>query len=313
MPNFLIVGAAKSGTTSLYQYLKQHPQIYMSPVKEPRFFSFENETLDFAGPGDEREIRSTITSLDRYRQLFAAVTTETAIGEASPPYLYIPGTPARIARHLPEAKIVAILRQPADRAYSNFMDKRWTGDEPHDDFSRAIDDEPRRIAENWSFSWHYVQRGYYYRQLRPFFDTFPRRQIRVFLFDELESDAASVLREILRFLEVDETFVPDVGVQYRISGEPKSQHVHDALRGENLIKSTVRSLLPESTRAALKARLFARNTTPQRISPEDHHRLTEGYRHDIEQLQDLLDRDLSAWLEAPSDEGEGGDYDRSPR
>lgn len=296
MPNFLIVGAAKSGTTSLYQYLKQHPQIYMSPVKEPRFFSFESATLDFSGPGDEREIHSTITSLEEYRRLFDGVTTEEAVGEASPPYLYVPNTPEKIADYVPEAKIIAILRQPADRAFSNYMDKRSSGDEPYAEFSRALDDESRRIAENWSFSWHYAARGYYHRQLKPFFETFPERQIRVFLFDDLESDAASVVREIFRFLEVDDSFSPNVEVRYRVSGAPKSEQVHRALRSSSLIKSVAKRVLPNSMRASAKARLQARNTVRQSISAEDRGRLNDLYREDIEQLQDLLDRDLARWL-----------------
>ena len=302
MPNFLIVGAAKSGTTSLYQYLKQHPEIYMSPVKEPRFFAFEGAAPDFAGPGDDRENRTTITTLEEYQKLFEGVTAERAIGEASPPYLYIPQTPQRIARHIPAAKLVAILRQPADRAFSNYLDKRSSGDEPHDEFSRALDDEPQRIAENWSFSWHYAARGYYHRQLRPYFETFPREQIRVFLYEELETDAAAVVKEIFRFLEVDDTFVPNVDVRYRVSGKPKSAQVHRALRSSSTIKSVVKKALPKSIRAATKARLQASNTVRQRITPEDRERLNSVFREDIEQLQALLDRDLSHWLVAEPSE-----------
>ena len=90
MPNFLIIGAAKSGTTALYHYLKQHPQIYMSPVKEPRFFAYEGEQLAFCGPGDQRIKDSSITDIDTYQLLFRDVLNETAIGEASPVYLCSP-------------------------------------------------------------------------------------------------------------------------------------------------------------------------------------------------------------------------------
>ena len=87
MPNFLIIGAAKSATTSLYVYLSQHPEIYMSPIKEPRFFAFEDEELNFCGPKDHWETNTTITRLEDYRALFDDVSHEKAIAEASPPYL----------------------------------------------------------------------------------------------------------------------------------------------------------------------------------------------------------------------------------
>src|SRR5688572_28750810 len=96
MPNFLIIGPAKSATTSVYHYLDQHPQIYMSPVKEPRFFAYEGEKPAFVGPGDEAFANSSITEIDAYRALFRGVTGEVAIGEASPNYLYIPKAPERI-------------------------------------------------------------------------------------------------------------------------------------------------------------------------------------------------------------------------
>lgn len=298
MPTFLVIGAAKSGTTSLLEYLKQHPEIYASAIKEPRFFSFEGVTLDFRGPGDEVENRTTITSLEAYQELFAEVSTEKAIGEASPPYMYVPGTSSRIAHHVPDVKLIAILRHPADRAYSNYVEKRTRGLEPIDDFARALDEESRRIADNWSFTWHYVQRGFYHRQLEPFYGTFPREQIRVFLFEELQADPGAVMREIYRFLGVDEAYSPAVGVKYRVSGEAKSKRIQRAVRGDNLIKAAVKKVLPSSVRSSVKARMLAMNTIPQRIPAEDRERLVGIYRTDIEKLQGLLDRDLSSWLAA---------------
>ena len=122
MPNFLIIGAAKSGTTALYHSLKQHPQIYMSPVKEPRFFAFEGETPRFCGPGDDRFVRKFVTNFEDYLRLFEAVTDQIAIGEASTVYLTMSETSSRrIRHHLPHAKLIAVLRHPADRAYSQYQ------------------------------------------------------------------------------------------------------------------------------------------------------------------------------------------------
>ena len=127
MPNFLIIGAMRAGTTSLYHYLKQHPQVYMSPVKEPRFFALEGEKPDPGRPTDERLMNHSITDIEAYRALFQAVSKETAIGEASPLYLYSPKAPERIRHYIPDAKLIAVLRDPVERAYSHFLDIFMTG------------------------------------------------------------------------------------------------------------------------------------------------------------------------------------------
>jgi hypothetical protein len=102
LPNFFIIGAAKSGTTSLYHYLRQHPEIFMSPVKEPRYFALAGHPLDFRGPGDERLRQLTTTTLDAYLQLFAGVRNEPAVGEASVLYLHHEDAAEAIAHHVPE-------------------------------------------------------------------------------------------------------------------------------------------------------------------------------------------------------------------
>src|SRR5215218_4707583 len=121
MPNFLIIGAGKSGTTSLYHYLGQHPEVFMSPMKEPKFFCFEGERPNFRGPGDDEEInRKCVTTIDAYRALFDGVACEKAVGEASSMYLYYPKAPERIDHHVAGVRLIAVLRNPVDRAYSSY-------------------------------------------------------------------------------------------------------------------------------------------------------------------------------------------------
>jgi len=122
IPNFLIIGAAKSGTTSLYHALKQHPKIFMSPVKEPNFFALEGGELNYPqGTVDPRYLAQCITTKEEYNQQFEGVSNEIAVGEASPIYLYHPQAPVRIKNCLPNVKIIVILRNPIERAYSNFL------------------------------------------------------------------------------------------------------------------------------------------------------------------------------------------------
>jgi Sulfotransferase family len=298
MPNFLIIGTAKSGTTALYNYLKQHPQVYMSSVKEPKFFAYEGEKLDFRGPGDRVANSSVVTDIEAYRALFAKASGETAVGEASPLYLYIPKARERIRHHVPEAKLIAILRNPAERAYSHFSQMVRDGREPLDDFSQALRAEEERIRDNWAFGWHYKRMGFYHAQLERYFDAFGREQIKVYLYEDLKTDPVGVLGETFRFLGVDDAFVPDISLKHNVSGIPKSQALHAFIRQSHPIKSVFKPFVPEGLRLRLKTSLRNRNLRqPPPLSPEARKELAEAYREDILKLQGLIRRDLSTWLE----------------
>nr|MDJ0649638.1 sulfotransferase [Xenococcaceae cyanobacterium MO_188.B19] len=188
MPNFLIIGAAKAGTTSLYNYLKEHPQIYMSPVKEPRFFYLMNEKLDFRGPGDENILNSSTSDLEDYSTLFQGVSNEIAIGEASSMYLYHPKTPKRIKSYVPDVKMITILRDPVERAYSHFLMNVKNGLEPLTDFVQVLQEEEIRIRSNWGSNWHHKARGFYYSQVKRYFDIFDRSQIKIYLYEDLKTN-----------------------------------------------------------------------------------------------------------------------------
>src|ERR671929_75877 len=131
MPNFFIIGAMKSGTTALYYYLEQHPEVYMSPVKEPNFFCSQ----------EQKNGADAVTDIRAYERLFRGVLGETAVGEASHCYLYEPRAAAAIRRCVPEAKLLAILRNPIDRAFSHFLHMVRTGSEPLSDFAQALREE----------------------------------------------------------------------------------------------------------------------------------------------------------------------------
>lgn len=297
MPNFLIIGAAKSGTTSLYHYLKQHPQIYMSPIKEPRFFAFDGMKVDFCGPRDENLNRGTITEIEAYRALFQAVSNELAIGEASPIYIYNSRAPGRIKHYIPNVKLIAILRNPAERAYSSFTGLIRDGREPLTDFAEALRQEETRASNNWSFFWHYKKRGFYYIQLKRYFDLFNREQIKIYLYEDFRDNSLGILKDIFRFLDVDDTFVPDVSLKHNVSGIPRNRAIHIFLAKPNSIKSILERIIPERLRWRMRLGLIHRNLikTPLRSDVRKH--LVQDYREDILKLQDLIQRDLSRWLE----------------
>lgn len=296
MPNFFIIGAMKAGTTALYQYLKQHPQIYMSPNKEPNFFAFEGEKLDFRAPVDRRGINQTsVTDIEAYRALFSGVSDEIAIGEASHWYLYSTKAAKRIRHHVPEAKLIAVLRNPVERAYSEFMHFVRDGDEPIVDFSQALAQEPQRIRDNWTMG-RYVDRGFYYAQLKRYYDTFDPGQIRVYLYEDLNADPVSVTQELFQFLEVDKTFVPNVSIRSNVSGVPKSKLLHTLLTRPQRVKQGLKLVLPGGV-LQWASDIRTRNLDRPQIAPEVRRRLIQTYREDILKLQTFIRRDISKWLE----------------
>ena len=150
MPNFLIIGAVKAGTTSLHDWLSQHPQIYMSSIKELNFFAFEGDNLEvFKGKFNKEYLAGFETTLQGYRKHFQGVTNEIAIGESSPTYLYHPKAPERIQHYIPDVKLIAILRNPVERAYSNYLHTIRDSIEPFTDFAQALEEEESRIQDGW--------------------------------------------------------------------------------------------------------------------------------------------------------------------
>lgn len=301
LPNFLIIGAAKSGTTALYRYLKQHPEIFMSSRKEPHFFSFTNESKITNGPGDY--VKSAITDFNLYRQLFDPVTNQKAIGEASPTYIYVPGTAEKIHSVLPNVKLIAILRNPVDRAFSAYMHQVRDGHEDSKDFLEAIYRETERIANNWGPIWHYINAGYYYNQLIPYYNLFNKNNIKIIIYDDFVNNPVKEIQDIFTFLEVNNMFVPDMSARPNVSGIPKHktwQRIMDfTFNHPNPIRGISRKLFSEEFRWKVTSHLRNKNLIKPTITLELRKELINLYKSDIVNLQKLINRDLSAWLVYP--------------
>ena len=301
MPNFLVIGAGNAGTTSLYHYLKQHPEVYMSPVKEPKFFALEGELPDYRGPGDMLVLTRSpadraVIDLDGYEALFRGVRGEKAVGEASPVYLCDARAPGRIKHYVPDARLVAILRDPAERAYSAYMHQVRDGRETLS-FAEALDAEERRTRANWSPGWRYTSEGFYHRNLARYHELFGRERVRVYLYEDLKEDPAGLMRGIFRFLGVDDSFAPDTSRRHNPSGVPKSRALQALLKRPNPLSATLKPLLPKGLRRRLTEGLQERNLSKAPpLDPEVRRRLVETYREDVLRLQDLIGRDLSGWL-----------------
>jgi hypothetical protein len=297
MPNFLVIGAVKSGTTSLYHYLKQHPQIYMSPVKEPSFFAFEGTASALRERWRGWTSYDYITDIEAYRALFQGVSDEVAIGEASPAYLIHPSAPKRIRHYLPDAKLIAILRDPVESAYSAYLMERLYGSEPLADFGQAIRSKERDVRKPWRLRQRYLDVGFYYIHLKRYFDIFDPSQIEVYLYEDFKTDPVGVLRDIFRFLGVDENFTPDLSIKYNVGGIPKNKGWHVFF----LIRPVLRPFIPASLRQYIVdhlANLRGRGLVkPPPLDPDVRAELIQIYREDILKLQGLIHRDLSGWLE----------------
>jgi len=217
LPNFLIIGAASCGTTSLYHYLEQHPQIFMSSQKETRFFAFEGQKPDFKGPNDKRF--TIVTDIKTYLSRFNGVSNEVAVGEASTNYLYSVDAPKRIHHHIPKVKLVAILRDPVERAYSNYLNAKKFGETKN--FTDSLKAEPERISKNWSWFWHYKNKGFYYKQLKRYYELFDKSQLEIFRYEDFRHKPLKTMKEIFSFLNVDESFNPDMSVCHNKTTYPR--------------------------------------------------------------------------------------------
>jgi len=298
MPNFLIVGAARAGTTSLNYYLKQHPGIYMHPAKELNFFAFEGQALDFKywGRPPSQYFNTSIVDIAAYTHSFADVEGQSAIGEASTVYLYWPSAPERIKFYLPACKIIMILRHPADRGFSHYVDLRRKNREPYENYSEALQAEDERRNQNWLWDYYYREVGCYYKQVQRYSETFNPAQLRVFLYEDLCNNPIGLVQQIFRFLEVNDHFIPDVSIRHNQSGIPKNRFFYSPVWKPGLLRGLVKNLLPENLRKRMIARANETMLEKITLSPNLRNHLTEYYRQDILKLQDLIQGDLSSWL-----------------
>lgn len=294
LPDFLIIGAAKSGTTSLYEYFRQHPQVFMSPLKETNFFALNGRKPTFSGPDGDIFNRDSIYRINDYKKLFSGRSEEIVAGEASPRYLYTKGTAKRIRDHIPKAKLIAILRNPVDRAFSEFSMRERDGWEPCKSFEEALTQEEKRLQEGWA-SGTYLHHGFYGQQLDEYFSVFPRKQICVLLFDWLREDVDGLLKRLFRFIGVDESFEPDTSRHFNTSGVIKDPLMRFIWTRTHPLQALIRPLLTKSSRQAISKYFISLEKEKLTLSLETRQKLIKLYREDILKLEDLIGEDLSLW------------------
>lgn len=273
LPNFLIIGAPRCGTTSLYFYLRQHPDVFMPAVKEPNYYWPE---------GWERTADAIRTRAE-YERLFDRAAGERAVGEATTHILVSPSAPERVLRDLPGVRLVVSLRQPADRAYSHYLHRvRWGLE------SRPV--EEALVPGNPAYDF-----GRYGELLQPWLDRVPRERLHVIVYEELAEDADRVMRDLFAFLGVDASFPVDTRTRHNPSSVPRS------LALTRLVWSGIRLARRILPGALLNRGIGGRvlSTTwgnAPSFPPELRRRLLGEYRDDIQATARLIGRDLSRWF-----------------
>lgn len=296
VPDFFVIGAYRSGTTFLHRTLGQHPEVFMPIIKEPNFFAVD----DNAEATPELLSRSVVDRAE-YDRLYRGASPTQRCGDVSPEYLRNAAAPERIHRSHPDAPLVAILRDPAERAYSDYLQHRARGSEPCDTFADALDVQDERRAGLSRSAPHYLDPGRYGEQVERYRRHFPADQLLVLLYEDLQADPIDVARRVFEHVGVDPSADVDLQSDVNASGLPRNAAYSAMLKVRRSVGSRLGPRVVESVRP-IWDRAMRRGLEKPQLDPLDRRRLVEYYRDDVVRLQDLIGRDLGQWLR---DEPEG--------
>jgi len=276
LPDFLVIGPGKSGTTWMYHALKQHPQICVSSAKETLFFETEFER-----------------GLDWYSGFFSHCGKNAeAVGEVSNTYIFCNEAPERIKSVNQDMKLISCLRNPIERTFSHYLFLVRCG-QVTGSFRETLERQP-----------HLIEKGKYFKNLKPYFETFDNRQIHVSLFDELKNDQTAFIQSIYHFLGVDEQFVPVVEEENRLSAaKPRNRWMAlAAKKGARLMRrlgrpEVISKIKYNSGITKWLYKEYDKDEKPE-ISPEDKTFLRDRFANDIKQLSQVLHKNLEdQWLQ----------------
>lgn len=299
LPNFLIVGAARSGTTGLVEGLRSHPQVFVTEPKEPHYFALHGQTPDFAGPGDAHTVNKVaITDRDSYLALYPDEHDFLALGDGSVStmYYYERALPEVTAIN-PDMRIVVLLREPIARAYSSHQYLRARGFEPYEDFLQAVAQEPSRKAGNYHHLWHYTSMSRYADAIEALQKAVPAERLGVWFYDDLERDYEGTVRDVLRFLDVPPVEGEAEGVpRVNISGQPRLASVHKALQWATR-HDALRRGVKRVTSYRFRERIRRLTLRSAGVPPEAVERLRPVFADDLARLRELLPAgNLPDWL-----------------
>lgn len=289
LPNFFIVGAPKAGTTSLYFYLKRHPDVFMSPVKEPNFFSYD-ETIKQNLYHKEKGIRT----FEAYQNLFAEANGHhKAIGEASVSYLFYPSVPDKIKEKVSDAKIIISLRNPIDRCYSHYFMEHKLGY-----VSESLENIVFKKSKHKFTHLYYqqfVELGMYYQQVKRYIDTFGRENVRIYIYEDLDKSVHSMATDLFNFLKVKDLHLDELNNKYNTFSTPRNP-IFRFIYAQKRLRTFARQLVPKQSIERIK-NIFLTKEKKQEVNPLTVEELKRIYKPDIIELEKLLNRNLSTWYE----------------
>jgi hypothetical protein len=300
LPDFLIAGVPKAGTTALHAALVPHPDLYLSRVKEPKFFLSDGRPPSDGGPGDVQTYQEHVWRRADYEALFDPAPPGTLRGEATPFYLYDLAAHDRIRELVPDAKLILLLRDPVDRAHSNWTHLWNAGLEPEADFLAACRVEEERKAAGWAAFWHYVGLGRYGEQVQHLYRLFPREQVLLLRYRDLKEAPAATLDRVCDFLGVR------TGLLRAIPRENVNRHVVEDNAVNRMLRGMLRAGGRFGHRFPVPLRLAARGpllTVLHRkrghrpvTRPQERAALLPLFADDIALLQNVTGERYDDWL-----------------
>jgi hypothetical protein len=311
LPHFFITGTVKGGTTSLYNYLVEHPDIYMSPVKEPHFFCTDIRPENFREQykkminADINEVLSAkngkkyinsafIRDLSIYKKLFAKSHKGQVRGESSTSYLISTEAASNIREMIPQARIIIMLRDPVQRAYSHYLMNYRSGS-VDGTFNEELRKDIAMQPKGWGISRLYLEHGFYYNQVKRYLDLFGRNQVKIILNEDLSMRTEKTVQETYEFLGVNKTFNGGFHERHNAAQLPSSSFSRFILQQGKIIKMAS-LFVPRPVRSMIYKNILLTKEIPEADSGSQSY-LKEIYKDDVRKLQDLIQRDLSAWLQ----------------
>jgi hypothetical protein len=301
LPNFFVIGVPKAGTTALHVALAQHPQLFMSEVKEPKFFMGDGPPPTRGGPGDAKTFRERVWRREDYEDLFARAPEGASRGESSPFYLYDPDAQRRLHEAVPDAKLIAVLRDPVDRAHSNWTHLWSAGLEPEGDLVAACRLEQRRAEAGWAPFWRYLALGRYGEQLQRLYTRFPREQVLVLRYRQLRDEPVPTLDRICGFLGVEVGLlreIPAANVTTHATASLKNRILSGLLRALTAIDRHLPAPVRHRGEDALSRMIQSEQRRRHLLTVEQRAELIPYFAADVALLQELTGESFADWLQA---------------
>ena len=289
---FFVIGVARGGTTSLYNYLQQHPDIFLPKVKECNYFS-EVESFDkevYFPPEEGKEYHMKIIQSDTvYSNLFSEARPGQLKGEVSPSYMWDTNSAKRIYEHNKDAKVIVSLRNPMERAHSHYMMHYHTGYDKAPSFEDALKAKKNDI---WGGGNLYLEMGLYYEQLKAYYDLFDKSNIKIIISEDWTKQNGKALKDIYAFLGLEACDDYQEEAAFNTAKQLKNKGLLDFLRSER-IKRSLKWFLPEKTKDKIKEQLFYKEAEKQALDANTYNSLKEYYKEDIKKTGALIGIDLT--------------------